>query len=423
MRKLWLVIKREYLTRVRTKGFIFSTIALPVFSVGILAIQIYTATRQTDHTLKIALVDNTGGLAAAIEHGLDGKLPNGQPEFQVVQTLERPGAEEENALRARVERGDLDAFLLVPAGVTDGKTAAEFHTKNPGEITMSDTLDHAVSDAVISRRLHERGVNVQDVSQLVKSVDVKLIKLSAHGDTEEKGQTFITAIVVGMVLYITLIIYGVTTMRSVIEEKSSRVMELLVSSVRPLSLLMGKIVGVAAVGLTQYAIWAALFGLVSAYGIAIASMVRPGASMPALHIPGATLAYMAIFFLCGYLLYASLYAVIGAMVSNDQEAQQLQTPVTLLIVAAFLLFNIILHDPNSTESTVLSMIPFFAPILMVLRIAMQTPPFWQIALCIGISVATTVVVVYFAARIYRVGVLMYGKRPSLVELARWLKYT
>jgi ABC-2 type transport system permease protein len=193
--------------------------------------------------------------------------------------------------------------------------------------------------------------------------------------------------------------------------------------VRPFPLLAGKIVGVAAVGLTQYAIWGTVTGLIAAYGAAMASAFRPGSSMPPLQLHVSVLAYMVVFFLCGYLLYASMYAAIGAMVSNDQEAQQMQTPLTLVLVAAFLLFNVVLRDPSSPLSVGLSMIPFFAPILMMLRIAMQTPPFWQIALCIGISVVTTAAVVYVAARIYRVGVLMYGKRPSLVELTRWIRYS
>src|SRR5579863_1338790 len=423
MRKLWLVIKREYLTRVRSKGFIFSTIAVPLFAVGIFAFQIYTATRQPDHPLKIAILDNAGGLAEAIDRNLDGKLANGQPAFQVVKKEEHPPASEQEAVRSQVERAELDAFLLVPAGIQEGKESAEFHTRNPGEMTLTDSIDHAVTDAVIARRLRERGLNVPDVGAVIASVDLKLIKVSAGGETEEKGQTFITALVVGMLLYTTLIIYGVTTMRSVTEEKSSRVMEILVASVRPFHLLAGKILGVAAVGLTQYEIWGTVAGAIAAYGAAMASAFHRGGSAPPLQIHLSVLVYMLVFFLCGYLLYASLYAAIGAMVSNDQEAQQLQTPLTLVLVAAFLLFNIILRDPSSPLSVGLSLIPFFAPILMMLRIAMQTPPFWQIALSVAISILTTLGVVYFAARIYRVGVLMYGKRPSLVELARWLRYT
>jgi ABC-2 type transport system permease protein len=146
-------------------------------------------------------------------------------------------------------------------------------------------------------------------------------------------------------------------------------------------------------------------------------------SLPHLTLPASWLFYLIAFFLAGYLLYASLYAAVGAMVSTEQEAQQIQAPLTLVIVVSFLLFNVVLRNPNSRASTVLSLIPFLSPILMMLRIAIQTPPFWQIALALILSGVTTLAAVQFSARIYRVGVLMYGKRPSLVVMRRWLRYT
>src|SRR5580692_658349 len=158
MRKLWLVVKREYLTRVRSKGFIFGTVAVPLYAIGIFAFQIYTASRQTDRTLKIAVLDNAGGLADSIERNLDGKLANGQPAFQVVKKQERPTSVEQEAVRSKVEHGELDAFLLVPAGITGGKESAEFHTRNPGEMSLTDSIDRAISNAVIARRLQERGL-------------------------------------------------------------------------------------------------------------------------------------------------------------------------------------------------------------------------------------------------------------------------
>ncbi len=200
-------------------------------------------------------------------------------------------------------------------------------------------------------------------------------------------------------------------------------MEVLVSSLQPYQLLLGKILGVAAVGFTQYLIWTICGGLLAGYGSAMATALSPGMSVPRIHIPASMLVYLVIFYLAGYFLYASLYAAAGAMVSSDEEAQQVQMPMTLLIVVSFLLFGVILRNPNSPTSVVLSLIPFFAPILMVLRIALQTPPFWQIALCIALMIATTLAIVKFSAKIYRVGILMYGKRPSLVELWRWLRYT
>jgi ABC-2 type transport system permease protein len=196
-----------------------------------------------------------------------------------------------------------------------------------------------------------------------------------------------------------------------------------VSSIKPFHLLVGKMLGVAGVAATQYLIWGVAAGAVAAYGGAMAAAIDPEASIPHLHLPAVWMAYLLLFFLAGYLLYAALYAAVGAMVSTEQEAQQLQTPVTLVIVFSFLLFNMILRDPNSTTSVVLSLVPFLSPILMILRIAVQTPPLWQIALSLGLSVVTTAGVLAISAKIYRVGVLMYGKRPSLVELLRWFRYT
>jgi len=423
MRKLWLVIKREYLVRVRTKAFILTTILLPAFSIGMFAFSAYTATRENDQTLRLAILDDAGNLGNSIASRLTAKLENGLPVYKVVQILERPPAGQEDELRSEVAHGELDAFLSVPAGVISGDAEAQLHARNTAEAGNHTSLDRALSDAVISERLQQRGVTLANVGRLVQGVEVRLIKVSAQGEAEEKGQTFFAAMAVAMVLYITVLVYGVSTMRSIIEEKSTRVIELLVASVRPAYLMLGKILGVAAVGFTQYAIWGILGSLIAFYGAAMASMFRAGASTPAIHLPWDMAIYMTVFFLCGYFLYASLYAAVGAMVSNEQEMQQVQLPVTLLIVGAFFCFNIIIRDPNSTASVVLSMIPFFSPILMVLRIAMQPPPAWQVALSIGISVLTTSGIVFVAARIYRVGVLMYGKRPSLVEVARWLKYT
>ena len=424
MRKIWLIIKREYVTRVRTKAFLWGTIALPLLTIGIFAFQIIMSARQLDHTLKLAILDDNGGLAAAITRRLTGKLPSGEPTFQVVKTVTQPASEEQSReeLMDQIRKGQLDGYLVVPKDTASG-TAVEFHTRNPGNITMKGSINRAVSDAVVGERLSKWGVRASDVAQMTQPVDVKLFKVTRHGESVEEGQTFLTAIIAGMLLYTTLVIYGVATMRSVMEEKSTRIVEILVASVRPFYLLSGKILGVAAVALTQYLIWATAAGLLTGYGMAMASSARPGASMPKIHIPWSLLAYMVIFFLAGYLLYASLYAAVGAMVSTEQEAQQVQAPLTMVIVLSFLLFNVILRDPNSRTAGVLSLVPFLSTILMILRIAMQTPPFWQIALSLALSLGTTVGVVYVSAKIYRVGVLMYGKRPSVVELFRWLRYT
>jgi ABC-2 type transport system permease protein len=426
MRKIWLVVKREFLTRVRTKGFIISTVALPLFTIAIFLVPVFMARRQADHSLKIAILDDAGGLAAGIAQGLDRKLPNGQPAFQIVRTLDKPGREEgeklRQQLRDQVSRGELDGFLVVPEEVIAGKPAT-FHTKNTSDLTLAGSLRRAVSDAAVTARLQARGIKLENVTELVRGVDVTLVKVTKGGEIEEKGQTFLTAMIMVMVLYMTLLVYGLMTLRSVLEEKTTRIVEVLVSSLRPFQLLTGKLLGVAAVGFTQYLIWTVSGALLASYGVSVAAAFSPGSSLPQIQFPLSMLVYLVVFYLAGYFLYAALYAAAGAMVSSDEEAQYVQLPMTLMIVVAFMLFGVIMHNPNSTLSIVLSLIPFFAPILMVMRIAIQTPPFWQIALSIGLMFLTTLGVLHVSAKIYRVGILMYGKRPSVVELLRWLRYT
>jgi len=233
----------------------------------------------------------------------------------------------------------------------------------------------------------------------------------------------ITSICLAVLLYTALIMYGVITMRSVLEEKTSRIIEILISAVRPFQLLTGKIIGVAGVAFTQYLIWIASAALLGTYGALMVNTVRPTAEFPYIHLSPAVLIYPALYFVLGYLLYASLFAAVGAAVSNEQDAHQMQMVIMLPLIFSFVMFNMVIRDPNSHTVVLLSEIPFFSPIMMVLRIAIETPPFWQIGLSFLLLGLTTAGVAYFSARIYRVGILMYGKRPSVVELLRWVRYT
>src|SRR5216684_749838 len=218
MRKLWLIIKREYITRVRTKGFVIATISIPLLTAGVFGLSVLLATRQRSHTLKIATLDEAGGLSAAIARGLTRNLPDGQPLFRVVKTIEQPEAAERARadLRAEVVAGGLDGYLVVPKDVTAGK-AAEFHTRNPGDFMLMGSIESAVS-----------------------GVEIKLVRVTREGETEEKGQTFLMSVVLALLLYSTLIMYGIVTMRSVLEEKTTRIVEVLVSAVRPFQLMAGK---------------------------------------------------------------------------------------------------------------------------------------------------------------------------------------
>jgi ABC-2 type transport system permease protein len=424
MRKIWLIIKREYLTRVRTKGFLLSTVGLPLFSIGIFAFTMGLATRKADHPLRISILDSIGGLAPQIQRSLDEKLPDGRPRFQVVHVWDRPASANEayEELTRQVRDGQLDGFLEVPQGILGG-TDATLHTRNGSDYETDRSIGHALNNAIMARRLADRGVQIDDLNKITKPVDMDLVKVTKTGEAKENDQSVLVQLSIVMVLYITLLVYGVMTMRSVLEEKTTRIVEILASSVKPVHLLTGKIIGVAAVGTTQYLIWMTTAFLISTYGSAMGAAFRPGATTPSFHVPLSYLVYPVIFFLAGYFLYASVYAAIGSMVSSEEELQQIQMPVTLGIVSCFILYPLIQHAPNSPLAVALTMFPFSSPILMVFRITVQTPPFWQIALSLAICLATTVGVVRVSAKIYRVGILMYGKRPSLVELLRWLKYT
>jgi ABC-2 type transport system permease protein len=424
MRKIWLIVKREYLTRVRTKGFVLSTVGLPLFSVGIFALSVGLATHKADHPLKISILDNLGGLASQIASSLNEKLPDGRPRYEVVGSWDRPASEQVayQDLTRQVRDGQLDAFLEVPKDILSGKKAT-LHSLNGSDYLADRSIAHAVNNAVIVRRLSDRGVHIDDVSELMNGVDLTLVKVTRSGESEENGQSELVQLSIVMILYITLLVYGVMTMRSVLEEKTSRIVEILASSVKPSYLLTGKILGVAGVALTQYLIWACTAGLISAYGAAISSAVLPGATPPKIHLPIAYLVYPLVFFLAGYFLYASIYAALGSMASSDEDLQQVQMPVTLILVACFIVFPVIQRSPNSPLAVALTLFPLSSPILMVMRITVQTPPFWQIALSLALCILATLGMIQLSARIYRVGILMYGKRPSLVELLRWLRYT
>lgn len=425
MRKVWLVIKREYVTRVRTKAFVITTILIPALLIGFIAFDVAASNSRSSGTLRIALLDGGQELAPQVTASLQqNKLPDGKPAYEVVRTIDKggTGAATRMKLEAQVERGKLDGFLWLPPDIFSGGKA-QFVTKSATAFTQMDAMNEAVSEALLERRMRSRGLSAQDLHRLVQGAEVQVIRLTGQGETEEKGQALVVAIAMVFVLYFALVAYGVRTMRSVLEEKTSRMMEILLSSIQPLQLLAGKILGVAAAGLTQFLIWAASAGLLAAYGVALARTVAPGAPQLHIRIPVTMLVFMVVYFVGGYFLYSSIYAAIGAMVSTEQDAQQLQMPVTLLLVVGFFLFEQVMRNPNSSGSIALSIIPFWSPMLMMMRIGLETPPAWQIALSLGVLALSVAGMVYVTARIYRVGVLMYGKRPSLVELARWFRYS
>ena len=422
MRKLRLIIKREYLTRVKTKGFIIGTVIVPLIGLAFCLLIVFLVNHKPTQTMRLVVVDESGALAETITHNLDGKLENGQPEFIIVEKIAHPASPDalQQDLRARINSGKLDAYLWIPA---DTSQSFELHMRNPDNFALIGPLSSAVDQAVISGRLSDRGVHLDDIKQILHGADLKLLKVSETGESVEKGQSIGIAIALVVLLYTALLMYGIITMRSVLEEKTTRTMEVLISAVTPFELLCGKILGVAAAAFTQFAIWMVSTALLFSYGALAAMGMGTGSALSGVHVPISLVLYAGVFFFGGYFLYSAMFAAIGSACSNDQDAQQLQWVAMAPLVFCMVIYSVVLNDPTSTMSVVLSEIPFFSPVLMSLRISLQTPPAWQIALALVLLLLTTLGSIWASAKIYRVGVLMYGKRPSLVEMFRWLRYS
>jgi ABC-2 type transport system permease protein len=421
MNKIFLVIKREYLERVRSKWFLISTLLGPIMMAAFIAVPVLVGKMTSPPSLNVAIVDTTNDPALSV--AIEKKLEEKNKEEKVSVRRETAGdaralEDLQKRLAREVEDGSLQGYLLIePETVSKGK--AQYFAKNVTDFSSNRRLENAVTDAVVERRLSLAGMDASRVAELSKPVDLKTSKLQAGGAKEDTGQSFILSIVLMTMIYMMTLLYGTVVLRGVAEEKQSRIIEVIISSISPLELMFGKIIGIGLVGLTQFIIWgiSALI-LPTAVG---AMAIAAGSSMPDISV--AIIIYFIIYFILGYFLYATLYAMVGSLVSNEQDANQLQAPVTILIVIPIMLWSVILRDPNSTAAIVLSMIPFFAPILMFLRITIQMPPFWQIAASIALMLLTTTLCAWIGGKIYRVGILMYGKRPTLPELIKWLRYT
>jgi len=422
MRRTWLIIKREYLTRVKTKAFVISTLAVPLLGIGVVLLIAFVAGHRGQQNFRLAIVDESGSLSAPFRQSLEGSVAIGRPQFTITGTAERPASASavEQDLRNQINSGGLDAYLVIPGDLTQ---SVELHTKNPSNFAVLQPLTAALNEALIGARLGARGIHVDDVDQIARGVDLQVIKVSRSGEAIEKGQTLGIAIGLVILLYSSLLAYGIITMRSVLEEKTTRTMEVLISSVQPFELLTGKILGVAGTAFTQFLIWVVSLGLLASYGAAMAAMLNPGSTFPAMHLPLSLLLWVACCFVGGYFLYSSMFAAIGAACSNEQDAGQLQWLAMGPLVFAISFYWLVMIDPTSTTSLVLSEIPFLAPVLMPLRISIQSPPAWQLALSVILLFATIVGAIWASGKVYRVGVLMYGKRPTLPELLRWLRYS
>lgn len=429
MNKTFIVAKNEFMKRVKTRWFVFTTLLGPIVLVAFFAvIGIVSVSAIEGGESTIVVLDQTGRIGAELND------PEGDITFVASNA-------DEATLRQQVLDGEYSGYLVLPAGLVDGKGSARYYsTEGGGVSSFNFDLRNIIRGTVRTLRLQDQNVSTEVFEIINAGVSLDAVKLSDEG--EEQGSSAAYAIVggiMGFLIYISMLVYGSVVMQGVIQEKMNRVVEIIVSSVRPFQLLMGKVLGIGAMGLVQMTFWAGLIaagtmgsGAIISLFVDPANMDLPdtasqaeildavGFQVPALGPE--VFVFFVIYFLLGYLLFATLFAGIGSAVEQQQDAQSLMLPVMMPIIVSIIFLQAVIEAPNSGLSVALSLIPFTSPIPMVVRVAMIDVPLWQLVLSLSLLAGTFVGAVWISSRIYRIGILSYGKKPSIREIMRWMRY-
>ena len=423
MHKVWAVIRREFIERVRSRWFLISTVLGPLFMIAVTVLPSLLIMKG-GRPQRMAVIDaGAGTLVGRINTQL---ARSARFKITVVPATEERLTAIQDSLQDEVKAEKLDGYLTLTSSTTESGEA-EYRGRNVSSLQSIAMLENAMRQSIIVERLTRRGVDPAVVQEAQGHIDLKTSRVSSRGGGESGQATFFLGYGVGLVLYMVILLYGINVMRSVLEEKNTRIVEILVSSLKPFELMMGKVVGVGGVGLFQFGIWIGTSWLVMHNRAKIFALlhIAPAASatdafqMP--HISGQLLGIVLAYFLLGYLLYSSLFAVVGSTCTSETEAQQAQQPVMMLLVFSLIISFSAMSDPGGPIATTGSMFPLSAAIIMPVRVATSDVAPTQIAASLAIMAATCLFVVWGAARIYRIGILMYGKRPSVKELLRWAR--
>lgn len=448
MRKFLSVVKHEYKKIVLKWSFLIATLLFPLLAGAFTVVPALIFSIKGEGT-RLVIVDQTGKIAPRIKQNLlnekaDEKAKQTQKESLKDLTATREeqmkraaqqmdesfsfieyDAESKNSdqvkreLNEKITEKQIDAYLIVPSNYEATNAEFDFFSRKAGDFVSNSILEDAVNSAVRSQRLADANIGEEKLKDLSRNVIFSKTTINEKGDEKDSDGIFATALILGLMIYITLLIYGQQIMSAVIEEKETRIAEILFSSAKPFELMMGKLVGVGLAGLTQLAIW--ITSALVLVGIGLANMSAAGMDIQIPDITPQIVVYFFIFFLLGFFIYATIYALIGSMVTTVQEGGQFaMLPVGLLVIGFYLSFAVI-RDPNSKMAFWVSISPFFAPITMPVRILAETPPFWQIGISILLNALAIAILVWLAGRIYRVGMLMYGKRATIPEVWKWIR--
>jgi ABC-2 type transport system permease protein len=447
MNKMFAVMKREYLQAVRRKSFIIMTLLLPFLMAALMVLPGLLMARGMGKK-RVAVLDGTGQLAGAYarlnEPPKEEKTDAGQearkaltgrrrgPELPSQMTVEYVNAAKSASVDdtakpylKRLTLGDdapekLEGVFLVPkTAVTDPDAEMSYFSRSSTDVMSQERLARVANRALQRMRLAANGISPEQVDQLLQDAPVEGVQLSRSGERKTGGElNFIVAFLFGAMLILPSLVYGQETMRGIVQEKTDRVVEVLVSSVSPMQLLTGKIIGVAAVGLTQILVWLAMASILGAYGMAglaaadinLSQFIRPVVGI-----------YFAIFYVLAYLTYVCVYAIAGAICNSEKEAQQFMMPIMMLMMTPWFLMMPIVLNPDAPFAVGFSLSPVFGPITMFVRALVTDPPLWHLLVSIGVSILTILGFFWVTAKIFRIGILSYGKRPTIPELMRWVR--
>ncbi|MDX1645699.1 MAG: ABC transporter permease [Longimicrobiales bacterium] len=406
------VVRREYLQRVRSRWFVASTLFAPLFLFAVMVLPSWFTSGDQPEERSLAVVDGTGVLYERLAPLLE------EAGYDVHE--QRWHADVVTELRGESAAGIISGFLMVDE-LTLETGEAIFYTRFPPNPLRRATLRGSIARAALEFQLEQRDV---DADALLRGGELEVEPLGDFG-ADSREPRFLVAYVGSFLLYMVILIYAIAVMRATLEEKTSRIVEVIVSSMEPWHLMLGKIVGVGAVSLTQLTIWLVLGILLVVSGLPMLVAAEPGLadlSRITQALPDAGMIALFVgFFVFGFFMYSGLYAAVGAMCNSDEEAQQAQLPVILFIVVPVIMVVGVIEDPSSNLSVGLSLFPLFTPILMWARVAGGTVPPVEIALSFVLMALATLGIAWVAGRIYKVGILMAGKRPTLPELWRWIR--
>ncbi len=438
MSRLRLIIEREFIAKVRNKSFIVMTFLSPLLMIGMGALVFFLMKKNDENVKKIVYVDESGLFSKEIFK--DSKTIK----YEDFTSL---GIEDS---KKKVEEGDYYGALYIPKqdSLEVLANSIEFFSKDSPSMSVMSSLENKVDKKLGNEKLTKFGIDLTQIKASKISSDIKMFNFSGEKSSKLiNGLKIALGGLAGYLLMMFVMIYGTSVMRSVIEEKTSRIVEIIVSSVKPFQLMLGKIIGNASAGLLQFFIWGILlfvFSLIasSVFGVDMMGMQTAKVSpeqMEALQQAAGSKGEMIIqeifklpllkmfllfifYFLGGYMLYSSLFAAVGAAVDNETDTQQFMMPIMLpLILGVYVGFATVMNDPHGPVSVIFSYIPFTSPIVMLMRIPFGVA-WWEIAISMLLLIATFMVIVWLAAKIYRVGILMYGKKPTYKDLWKWIRY-